>query len=79
MAGAVKVTSDEGPRSSPGAWDLVGIGGLFVGCIVVGLSLGSAVDSWLDTSPVFVLVGIFLGIFSAIVGSWLRSKAFLQG
>jgi F0F1-type ATP synthase assembly protein I len=47
---------------------------LIGGILVLG-GLGYAADSWLDTSPVFLLIGLFLGIaagFYAIVMSTRR-------
>lgn len=70
----------EGSPDAPalGAWDLVSLGGLSVGSVVVGLVLGWLADRQLDTSPVFVLSGIAIGIVGAIVGSWVRIKPFLD-
>ena len=42
--------------------DLVGLGGLLVGAVVGGLVIGLLVDQALGTSPLFVLVGVLVGI-----------------
>ena len=42
--------------------DLAGLGGLLVGAVVAGLVLGLLLDNAADSSPVFTLVGILLGI-----------------
>lgn len=71
--------NDEEPDPQEfGAWQLVGLGGLAVGCVVAGLVLGWKADEWRGTSPVFVLLGIALGIVFAIVGSWIRIRTFLR-
>jgi F0F1-type ATP synthase assembly protein I len=62
----------------PGLRDLVTLGGMLVGSIVTGLILGLLLDSWLDTSPAFVLAGTALGIVAAGTGFWLRVRDFLR-
>jgi len=43
-----------------------------------GLGLGHLVDVWLGTAPVFVLVGMTLGLVLGVVGSVLEIKRYLQ-
>jgi len=62
----------------PGLRDLLTLGGMLVGSIVMGLVLGLLLDSWFDTSPTFVLAGTALGIVAAGVGFWLRVRVFLR-
>lgn len=58
--------------------DLAGLGGLLVGAVVAGLVLGLLLDNATDSSPVFTLVGISLGIVAGGVGFWLRVRAALR-
>jgi hypothetical protein len=58
--------------------DLVGLGAYNVGCLVGGLALGWFVDDRVDSTPVFTLVGLALGIAVGIWGSWLRIRMFLR-
>jgi F0F1-type ATP synthase assembly protein I len=58
--------------------DLIGLGGLLVGAVVVGTGLGLLIDSAADTTPVFTMVGVFLGIAAAGVGFWLRVRSAMQ-
>jgi F0F1-type ATP synthase assembly protein I len=58
--------------------DLIGLGGFLVAAIVGGLLIGLLVDQLAGTSPVFVLVGIFLGIVAAGVGFWNRVRDALR-
>lgn len=58
--------------------DLIGLGGLLAGAVVVGLVIGLLVDSALDSSPAFTLLGIFAGIVAGGVGFWLRVRAALR-
>lgn len=59
--------------------DLIGLGGVLVGAVVAGLVIGLLIDHLADTSPVFSLVGIFVGIALAAVGFWLRVRSALSG
>jgi F0F1-type ATP synthase assembly protein I len=67
--------SDNGLRGR----DLVGLGGLLTGAVVVGLVGGLVVDDRAGTSPVFTLVGIGLGIVAGGVGFWVRVRSALRG
>ncbi|HET7387731.1 MAG TPA: AtpZ/AtpI family protein [Nocardioidaceae bacterium] len=58
--------------------DLVGLGGLLVGCVVAGLVVGYVLDGVAGTTPALTLVGIFLGIAAGAVGFWLRVRRFLR-
>jgi F0F1-type ATP synthase assembly protein I len=58
--------------------DLIGLGGLLVGAVVVGTLLGILIDRAADTTPVFTMVGVFLGIAGAGVGFWLRVRAAMR-
>jgi F0F1-type ATP synthase assembly protein I len=58
--------------------DLIGIGGLLVGAVVGGLVIGLLVDQAAGTSPLFVLVGILLGIVAGGVGFWVRIRSALR-
>lgn len=66
--------SDKGLRGR----DLVGLGGLLAGAVVVGMVLGLLVDRWAGTSPVFTLVGIALGVAAGAVGFWARVREALR-
>lgn len=59
--------------------DLIGLGGLLVGSVVVCTVLGLLLDSGLDTAPAFTLVGVGVGIVLAVVGFWLRIRSALRG
>jgi F0F1-type ATP synthase assembly protein I len=58
--------------------DLLGLGGMLVAAVVGGMAIGLLVDAWADTSPTFVLVGIFLGIVAGGLGFWFRVRAALR-
>jgi len=58
--------------------DMVGLGGLIVGSVVVGLVIGLLVDHATGATPIFTLVGIAVGMLVAAVGFWLRIRRFLR-
>ena len=58
--------------------DLLNLGGLLVGGVVGGLVVGLVIDNLAGTGPVFVLVGIFLGIVLAVVGFWIKVREALR-
>jgi F0F1-type ATP synthase assembly protein I len=59
--------------------DLIGLGGLLVGSVVLCTVLGLVVDRNLDSSPTFTLLGVGVGIVLAVVGFWLRIRSALRG
>lgn len=78
MTGAVRVVSDERGDDTITGWTLAGLGGLLVGCVVLGLLLGYLVDDVAGSSPVGVLAGLAVGVIAAVVGSWLRIASHLR-
>jgi len=50
------------------AMRLIGVGFFIGGSILLGVFAGRWLDSRLDTEPVFVIVGLFLGIAVAFYG-----------
>ena len=69
---------EEPPDSGLSGRDLIGLGGLLVGAVVAGTLLGILVDNLADTTPVFTMVGVFLGIAAAGVGFWLRVRSAMR-
>ncbi len=55
----------------PPAIRLSGIGFYFALCIIGGIAAGLAMDGWLETRPVFTLVGLFAGLAAAFWGGYL--------
>lgn len=71
--------ADHGPDAGLRGRDLIGLGGLLAGSVVVFTALGLLLDSVADTSPAFTLVGVALGIVAGGVGFWVRVRSALQG
>ena len=63
--------SDAGLRGR----DLIGLGGLLVGAIVVGTVLGIVIDNAAGTTPVFTIIGVFLGMALGALGFAARVRA----
>lgn len=72
------MSPDDRDRSAPRLRDLVGVGGIAVGSIVVGTLVGLWLDSTLGSTPVLTLCGLAVGIFGAGVLSWFRIRPFLR-
>ena len=58
--------------------DLVGLGGMLAGAVVLGLVIGLLVDSAAGTSPAFTLAGIALGIVAGGFAFWARVRSVLR-
>ena len=71
--------SDPGQSTGLGGRDLIGLGGLLAGSVIVFTALGLLLDNAADSSPAFTLVGVALGILAGAVGFWVRVRSALQG
>jgi F0F1-type ATP synthase assembly protein I len=58
--------------------DLVGLGGMLAGAVVVGLVLGMLADRATGSAPVWTLVGISLGILAGIAAFVVRVRDVLK-
>ena len=70
--------ADERSDNSFRGRDLIGLGGLLAGAVVVGTVLGLLIDNAAGTSPAFTLVGVALGIVSGGIGFWLKVRDALR-
>ena len=64
------------PSAGPTGSDMAGIGIYFAACVLLPLLGGAAVDRWLHTAPVFVLVGLVVGLAAGATGIWLKVREF---
>ncbi|MFC0543992.1 AtpZ/AtpI family protein [Kutzneria chonburiensis] len=62
----------------PSMWSLIGLGSGAVGLVVGGVGLGWWLDSVLHTVPVFVFIGLALGMVSAWVFAYAKLRKFLK-
>jgi hypothetical protein len=54
----------------PRTMRLMGLGWYFALSIIGGIAGGLLVDSWLETEPIFTLVGLFGGLLLAFFGGY---------
>jgi F0F1-type ATP synthase assembly protein I len=66
------------PAQSVGFSTLLGLGAAVAVQLVVMLALGLVVDSLAGTSPVFLLIGLVLGIASAVWYTVRKFREFLS-
>jgi F0F1-type ATP synthase assembly protein I len=69
---------DEHPDPGLRGRDLVGLGGLLAGAVVLGLVVGLLLDEAAGSSPAFTLAGIALGIAAGGVAFWARVRSALR-
>lgn len=63
-------TSGPGPTGS----DLAGIGIYMAVAVLIPLFAGVALDRAWHTAPLFVLVGLFVGLVAGGAGIWLKVR-----
>ena len=66
------------PTSSPGPTgaDLAGLGVYLAAVVLLPLLGGVALDSAWHTAPLFVLIGLFVGLAAGAAGIWLKVRDF---
>ena len=57
----------------------IGLGWFLAASILWGTLGGLYLDEWLDTKPVFLLLGVLLGVFCAFYGTYRMSIRYLAG
>jgi len=65
-------------RQSLGWSDLLGIGAALAALLVAGLGLGWLVDRLLHTFPIFLFVGLVLGIVGACGYTYVQMRKFFK-
>ncbi|HKW58512.1 MAG TPA: AtpZ/AtpI family protein [Candidatus Dormibacteraeota bacterium] len=70
----MKPTPSEGPTVA----DMAGIGIYFAASVLLPLLGGVALDSVLHTAPVFVLVGLVVGLAAGAAGIWIKVREFTK-
>jgi F0F1-type ATP synthase assembly protein I len=62
----------------PPSWQtLLGLGAVNAALLVGGLALGWLLDAVLDTVPIFILIGVALGIVADVAYTTARFRQFL--
>jgi F0F1-type ATP synthase assembly protein I len=62
---------------SPSGGELLGLGGAIAGAMIVPLVAGALIDGALRTGPIFLIIGVAVGIVGASVTAILRIKRYL--
>jgi F0F1-type ATP synthase assembly protein I len=62
----------------PSMWSLIGMGSGVVGLVVGGVGLGWWLDTVLHTVPVFVFIGLAIGMVSAWLFAYAKLRKFLK-
>ncbi len=65
-------------RSGPTGGDMAGIGVYFAASVLLPLLAGVGLDSWLHTGPVFVLIGLFVGLVAGGLAIWIKVREFTR-
>jgi F0F1-type ATP synthase assembly protein I len=63
---------------SPGLSDLLGMGAVIAALLAAGFLLGWLVDSLAGTTPIFILVGLLLGIVGAVSYTVVQFRHYLK-
>ena len=69
------MTPDGG--QSPGSGELLGLGAVIAGAMIVPLVAGALIDGALRTGPIFLIVGLAVGIVGASATAYVRIKRYL--
>ena len=75
-AGAPRGERDGSP-ARPGAVVLIGLGVMDALLVAIGMAAGWTIDRHLGTSPLFVLVGLALGVALCVVATYTEIKKYL--
>jgi len=60
------------------AFSLLGIGFYVAACIIGGILGGRWLDGKMDSAPLWLLVGLVLGLITAVYGTYRMLKPFLK-
>ncbi|WP_163510745.1 AtpZ/AtpI family protein [Fodinicola acaciae] len=63
----------------PGLWQLVTLGSTLLGFVVGGLVIGLLIDNWTHAGPVFLMIGLGVGIVGGLLTAGLQIRRFLKG
>jgi F0F1-type ATP synthase assembly protein I len=62
----------------PTGADMAGVGIYFAGAALLPILGGVALDGWFHSSPVFVLIGLFVGLAAGGAAIWLKVREFTR-
>lgn len=76
-AEAVGHVSSKGSFGGPRGTELVGLGVFLAAAFILPFVAGLALDAIVHTSPLFLFIGLVLGIAAAAAGLYQRLKRYL--
>jgi F0F1-type ATP synthase assembly protein I len=65
--------ANQGPRGA----ELLGLGAFLAVAVVVPLVVGLGIDRAIHTGPLFLLVGLFVGVVAACAVTYTRFRRYL--
>ncbi|TSD93897.1 hypothetical protein FOS14_21680 [Skermania sp. ID1734] len=77
MASVPPTSRPPGP-GQPSPRQLIGLGATLVGSVVFGLIVGWVLDAVLGTTPLFIMVGLAVGILCAVGSSVVQFRKFMR-
>jgi F0F1-type ATP synthase assembly protein I len=66
------------PQEPASPRELIGVGSAIAGLIAGGMLLGWFVDTRVGTSPVFVLIGLAIGMIAACYYGYVKFRSFMK-
>jgi F0F1-type ATP synthase assembly protein I len=66
--------TSQGPTGA----DMAGVGIYFGAAALLPILGGVALDGWFHSSPVFVLIGLFVGLVAGGAAIWLKVREFTR-
>jgi hypothetical protein len=64
-------------RPAPGAVELIGLGSMVAGCVVVGVGVGYWIGSATGAGLVADLTGLAVGVVAAVATAYFKIKRYL--
>lgn len=66
--------TSQGPTGA----DMAGVGIYFAGAALLPILGGVALDGWFHSSPVFVLIGLVVGLVAGGAAIWMKVREFTR-
>lgn len=63
--------------AGPSGTELASLGAMAAGAVIVPLLVGLLIDSAAHTGPIFLLIGLALGVVGAVAAVYVRFKQYL--
>lgn len=76
-AGAAGHVSSKGSVGGPRGTELVGLGIFLAAAFILPFVVGLALDALIHTSPLFLFIGLVVGIAAAVFAGYQRLKRYL--